>query len=527
MNDARPSPDSIAATALRILSKLAAPNGEASAEWSGALVAALLPCLPADPAPPDDLIGPPAAGAGPRWHAEQLLAMCRERQDASAAGRARRRYHARMLGYALAPERAEFRPLVTILVPVYNRSGPLVEAVQSCIGQTWRPMEILVIDDGSSDDPAAALLPFGASVRIVHKPNGGVASARNLGIRLAEGDFIHLLDSDDLLCPTAIESKIAAFAAVADADLCYGQDQWIDMRVWPPVVNERHIRELANPIRSMIVEFAFTVPTVMMPRWRMLAMPPFEEDLTRSSDFRYWQRLGFAGIKVIGVRSLTAQLRRFQHSLQATPHPQDDSHPVALLRSLKELIQHPDAWIHAVEYTNIMFGRRVRDWFGAPPSPRIRQVLSELLAALDESARPFGGQRLSMLPMLAAMHGRIAQQRRHGRWPDEDPRCAYRLLASAVAEAVRHAAPVSERDIAFWTRPPDAPLPYQALQVFFAVIRDSGPSSAAPAFADLLLRKSGEVPRRRLVKLAARLRPWIGARLATMLAVRWMERHRG
>jgi hypothetical protein len=526
MNDARSSPDSIAATALRILSKLAAPDGEASAEWSGALAAALLPCLPADPAPPDDLIAPPAAGAGLRWHAEQLVALCREPQGASAAGRAQRRYHARMLGHAMALERAEFRPLVTILVPVYNRAGPLVEAVQSCIDQTWRPIEILVIDDGSSDDPAAALLPFGASVRIVHKPNGGVASARNLGVRLAEGDFIHLLDSDDLLCPTAIASKIAAFAAVADADLCYGQDQWIDMRVSPPVVHDRHVRELANPIRSMIVEFAFTVPTVMMPRWRMLATPPFEEDLTRSSDFRYWQRLGFTGAKVIGVRSLTAHLRRFQHSLQATPHAHDDSHPVALLRSLEELIRHPEAWVHAVEYTNIMFTQRRRNWFSAPPSDRIRAALAEVLAALEESAKPIGAGGLSMLPTLAALHGRIVQQRRNGRWPDEDPGCTYRLLATAVADAIRRAAPISARDIAFWTRAPDAPLHYRALHAFFETVERSCPSAAAAGLADLLLRRSGKVPSRRLARLAARLRPWIGPRLSAILTARRMQRGR-
>ncbi|HEX6118691.1 MAG TPA: hypothetical protein VFZ03_04510, partial [Dongiaceae bacterium] len=252
-----------------------------------------------------------------------------------------------------------------------------------------------------------------------------------------------------------------------------------------------------------------------------------EEDLTRSSDFRYWQRLGFAGIKVIGVRSLTAQLRRFQHSLQASPHAHDDSHPVALLRGLAELIRHPEAWVHAVEYTNIMLGRRVRDWFGASPSPRIRQAFSELRAALDESAEPFGQQRLSMLPMLAAMHGRIVQHRRHGHWLGEDQDCVYRLLLSAVAEAVPRAALISERDIAFWMRQPEAPLPYRALHAFFETIDRSCPRAAAAGFVDLLLRRSGDVPRRQFAKQAARLRPWIGTSLAAFLVVRWMERHRG
>jgi len=139
-----------------------------------------------------------------------------------------------MLGYGLAPDRKEFRPLVTVLLPVGNRAGALVEAVQSCVDHTWRPIEILVVDDGSADDPQSALHPFGAQVRLIHKMNGGVASARNLGLRMAQGDFIHFLDSDDLLAPTAIENNVAAFAAVADADLCYGQSQWIDMRTVPP-----------------------------------------------------------------------------------------------------------------------------------------------------------------------------------------------------------------------------------------------------------------------------------------------------
>jgi hypothetical protein len=429
-----------------------------------------------------------------------------------------------MLGRAIAPEREEFRPLVTILIPVYNRAGPVIEAVQSCIDQTWRPIEILVVDDGSTDDPASALAPFGATVRIVHKPNGGVASARNLGIREARGDFIHFLDSDDLLCPAAIERKIAAFGAVADADLCYGQDQWIDMRTTPPRVKPCGERELANPIRSMIVEFAFTVPTVMMPRWRILAMPPFEEDLYRSSDLRYWQRLGFAGIKAIGVRSPTAQLRRFEHSLQATPHPEDDSHALALLRSLRDLLQHPDAWIHAVEYTNIMFGRRARSWFASAPSPRILPLLSDLLAALKQSATPFGKDRLSLLPILAALRGRIARQKRLGRWPDEDPGCVYGVLAATVAKAVHDAAPLSERDIAFWTRASDAPPHYGALHAFFGLIARSCPPGSAAMLADPLLRRSGRVPSRQCAKLAVRLRPWIGARLAAMAALRSMGR---
>ena len=74
-----------------------------------------------------------------------------------------------------------------------------------------------MVDDGSTDNPAAALQKFGDRVRVLRKPNGGVSSARNAGIAAARGDFIHFLDSDNLLLPDAVSAKIAAYAAVADA----------------------------------------------------------------------------------------------------------------------------------------------------------------------------------------------------------------------------------------------------------------------------------------------------------------------
>ena len=427
-----------------------------------------------------------------------------------------------MLGYGLAPERKEFRPLVTVLLPVHNRAGPLAEAVQSCIDQTWRPIEILVVDDGSTDDLRSALRQFGDQVRLIHKRNGGVASARNLGLREARGDFIQFLDSDDLLVPDAVENAVAAFAAVADADLCHGQGQWIDMRSTPPRTKPLHFRQHANPIRSLIVEFAFAVPTVMIPRWRMLAMPPFEEDLRRSSDWRYWQRLGFAGIKVVGVRTLAAHLRRFEHSLQATPHPEDDSHAVAVLRGLRDLFQHPHAWPYAVEYMNVFAGTRLQRWFAMAPSARIATVLAEIAATLQSATNNEHG--LSMLPLLAALNGRIERMKRHRHWPDHDPASTFRTLARLVTDALVGATPISDRDMAYWTRTPELPIQYRALHEFLAAIQRRCTPTAAATLGDVLLRKSRKVPARRTVRLATRLQSLLGARLAGTLAVAWARR---
>lgn len=522
MNDTAIPTNPALAKALRMLAALSAETGDVEAGWTDTLVSEVSPLLP-PPARLDSLVGAYAEGPGLRWHADQLASLCAIKTP-SAAAQARRRYHARMLGRGLAPDRAEFRPLVTVLVPVFNRAGPLVEAVQSCVDQTWRPIEILVVDDGSTDDVRSALHRFGDQVRLIRKDNGGVASARNLGAANARGDFIHFLDSDDLLLPDAVANAVAAFDAVPDADLCYGQGQWIDMRSTPPQTRPLNLRQHANPVRALIVEFAFTVPTVMIPRWRMLSMPPFEEDLRRSSDWRYWQGLGFAGVKVVGLRSLAAHLRRFEHSLQATPHPEDDSHAVAMLRGLRDLFQHPLAWPYAVEYANLFMSPRIQRWFEKAPSARIAVTLDEIAAAVQAGSAANQAHGLSMLPMLAALSGRIDRMRQRRHWPDDEPASVYRALATQVARAIGDAAPISDRDIAFWTAKPDLPLRYKALHRFFATVQRRCAPAGASIISDLLLRRLRRVPRRRIVRLAARLQPILGARLAGVLATAWARR---
>lgn len=524
MSDAILQTNSILPTALHILSKQMASESSPSTEWSPALVAALIPFLRPQPTAGADLIAPQGRGPGLRWHAEQLLGLCQARREESPADRARRTYHARMLGYGLAPERAEFRPLATILLPVHNRADLLVDAVRSCLDQTWRPIEILVVDDGSTDDVPTALRPFGDRVRLLRKENGGDASARNVGVANARGDFIHFLDSDDLLLPDAVANAVAAFDAVADADLCYAQGQWTDMRETPPSTKPVRFREHANPTRAMIVEFAFTVPTVMMPRWRMLALPPFEEDLRRSSDWRYWQGLGFANAKAIGLRTLAARLRRFEHSLQATPHPEDDSHAVAMLRGLRELFRHPHTWPYAAEYGNLLMGSLVQRWFATAPSARIAAVLAEIAATVSPGSILQEELGLSMLPVLVALSARIERMRRRGQWPDHDPESANRTLTTLLSSAIAGAAPISSRDVAFWTTKPELPVPDRTLHRFFTALHERCAPEVAPTLADVLLRRSRKVPRRRTVRLATRLQSFLGARLAAMVAMAWARR---
>jgi len=101
------------------------------------------------------------------------------------------------------------RHTVSVIIPYYRASQTIARAVESVLAQTFRPHEILIVDDGSPDDAASATKEFGSSVTLIRKPNGGAASARNLGIEHAKGEWIAFLDADDYWEPIKLERQLA------------------------------------------------------------------------------------------------------------------------------------------------------------------------------------------------------------------------------------------------------------------------------------------------------------------------------
>jgi glycosyltransferase involved in cell wall biosynthesis len=101
------------------------------------------------------------------------------------------------------------RNTVSLIIPYYRASQTIARAVESALGQKVRPLEILVVDDGSPEGAAEATKQFGSSVTVIRKPNGGVASARNLGVEHAKGDWFAFLDADDYWEPIKLERQLA------------------------------------------------------------------------------------------------------------------------------------------------------------------------------------------------------------------------------------------------------------------------------------------------------------------------------
>lgn len=110
--------------------------------------------------------------------------------------------------------------IISIIVPCFNYAHFLAESIQSCLNQSYSAMEIIVINDGSTDDTSAIASQF--PVKLIEQPNKGVASARNSGVAMAQGEWILPLDADDVLHPNMLEKM----CAVEDDIIGVGQQQF-------------------------------------------------------------------------------------------------------------------------------------------------------------------------------------------------------------------------------------------------------------------------------------------------------------
>jgi glycosyltransferase involved in cell wall biosynthesis len=118
--------------------------------------------------------------------------------------------------------------LVSVIIPTYNRKDIVLDAIQSVINQTVKDFEIIVVDDGSSDGTKEYLTSLNLPIKIISKENGGVSSARNIGIKSSQGKYIAFLDSDDVWLPEKLKHQIAYVTTHPDIALVY-TDEYIEV----------------------------------------------------------------------------------------------------------------------------------------------------------------------------------------------------------------------------------------------------------------------------------------------------------
>lgn len=182
--------------------------------------------------------------------------------------------------------------MVTVIIPTYNRSLLVREAVGSVLAQENAAPEVIVVDDGSSDDTAAALTPYGSAIRIISQPRAGVSAARNAGIRASSGEWLAFLDSDDLWLPQKLRIQLAFLRDHPEFKICQTEETWIrNGRLLNP---KKYHRKPSGHCFSQLLERCLISPSaVIIHRDLFIETGLFDETLPACEDYDLWLRIGY------------------------------------------------------------------------------------------------------------------------------------------------------------------------------------------------------------------------------------------
>ncbi len=192
-------------------------------------------------------------------------------------------------------------PRVSVVIPVYNQMRYVAEAIDSVLTQT-RPADEVIVVDSSSDRAADVIRPFLRRIRYVFQPPEGVGAARNLGVRMAGGDFFAHLDADDVWTTDKLAAQIDAFARDPELDLVGGEmEEFVSPDVGPEIRDSVRCLPASQP--------GFSASVIAVRREAFLRVGFYETEWRLGSDLSWFMRAQEAGLKTAMVPRVLARRR--------------------------------------------------------------------------------------------------------------------------------------------------------------------------------------------------------------------------
>jgi glycosyltransferase involved in cell wall biosynthesis len=223
---------------------------------------------------------------------------------------------------------------VAVVIPTFNHSRFLGEAIDSVFAQTVPASEIIVVDDGSVDDPQTVVQPY-SGIKFVRQVNQGLSAARNTGLSLADSEFAIFLDADDLLMPDAIAKGLACFFVHPGVAAVYGGHRRVSADREPLDI-DRYTAIGSDPLASMLQGNPIGMhATVMYDRQILSDIGGFDSALHRSEDYDLYLRLA-SRFPIASHPSIVADYRWHDSNMSA-------NHPEMLAWTLKVLDRYEPA----------------------------------------------------------------------------------------------------------------------------------------------------------------------------------------
>jgi glycosyltransferase involved in cell wall biosynthesis len=232
--------------------------------------------------------------------------------------------------------------LISVIIPAYNQAAFLPQAIESVLGQTYPHLEVIVVDDGSTDDTSVAARSFtDPRIRVLHQANRGLSAARNTGLSASHGAYLTFLDSDDVFLPEKLEILARELEQHPEAGLAAGQAIPVDE-------NGRRVgrifdRGLPEEAGRLLLGNPLHVGSVLLRRGWQEKAGLFDETLRSYEDWDLWLRLARAGCPMRWV-SLPVALYRFHPSQMTREGSQMTAANFAVLDKVFRDPELPDSW---------------------------------------------------------------------------------------------------------------------------------------------------------------------------------------
>src|SRR5512145_2898376 len=221
------------------------------------------------------------------------------------------------------------RKLASIIIPTYNQARYLPEAIESAIAQTYPALEIIVVDDGSTDETPNLLRAYATQITTLRQENRGLAAARNTGWRAAYGDYLLFLDSDDRILPDKVERHIERLNANPHWALDYSAWQHLTQDGCH-VFGESHPLWQGNLLQALLLrEFFFYASSAVIRHTCLKQVGGFNETLRWNEDADLWLRLAKAGYSFGYLDQALLQYRVHNASMTANVNPEQVSYWLA------------------------------------------------------------------------------------------------------------------------------------------------------------------------------------------------------
>ncbi len=181
-------------------------------------------------------------------------------------------------------------PLVSVIIPTYNRGWIVQKAIDSVLDQSFSDFELIVVDDGSTDNSKNILHAYGDKITVIAQQNKGVSAARNRGINVARGEYIAFLDSDDTWFPEKLSVQTRFFNKHPDSRICQTEEIWIrnHKRVNP---GKRHKKYSGMIFENSLALCLISPSAVMMQKSLFETVGLFDESLPACEDYDLWLRI--------------------------------------------------------------------------------------------------------------------------------------------------------------------------------------------------------------------------------------------